>query len=281
MSFKILIVAVALFATCNAGTFSYDDNAPDGPSKWGGICESGKRQTPVILTQSVKEVFRNKKSIFISGANARPESITYKNNGHGMTISFNFKSDHKIILSGEVYGSDRYVFHSAHGHWPCEHPLGYMRCDMEMHYVHFNEKYGNISNAIDKSDGLAVLGVRYVVDKNAKRLNFLQFADDVSVYNSSVTDRANTYTVASMLPTEWRRYYNYQGSLTTPGCFESVTWVVLETPVFLNDRDLKVLKDLKDTKGNPLIRSNRPTQPLNGRVVNYYRPVKKGRCRDV
>ena len=40
--------------------------------------------------------------------------------------------------------------------------------DGEMHLVHYNTKYGSFGNAVDKPDGLAVLGVFLEVNKMKK-----------------------------------------------------------------------------------------------------------------
>ena len=40
--------------------------------------------------------------------------------------------------------------------------------DGEMHLVHYNTKYGSFGNAVDKPDGLAVLGVFLEVNKLKK-----------------------------------------------------------------------------------------------------------------
>jgi hypothetical protein len=34
-------------------------------------------------------------------------------------------------------------------------------------------------------------------------------------------------------------FFRYQGSLTTPGCYEAVTWTVFETPILISDRQVK------------------------------------------
>ena len=62
-------------------------------------------------------------------------------------------------------------------------------------------------------------------------------------------------------------YYTYQGSLTTPGCNEIVTWIVLETPIKISKKQLKALRSLTDGHGDPLVNNFRPTQYINGRSV--------------
>jgi carbonic anhydrase len=57
-----------------------------------------------------------------------------------------------------------------------------------------------------------------------------------------------------------QRIFNYEGSLTTPGCSEVVNWVVVEQPVFISPRNFKVLLTHMGT-------SNRNTQPLGTREV--------------
>lgn len=37
-------------------------------------------------------------------------------------------------------------------------------------------------------------------------------------------------------------YYRYKGSLTTPGCTESVVWTVFETPIPLSKAQVRQLK---------------------------------------
>nr|XP_046163113.1 carbonic anhydrase 4-like isoform X2 [Oncorhynchus gorbuscha] len=62
-------------------------------------------------------------------------------------------------------------------------------------------------------------------------------------------------------------YYRYKGSLTTPGCTESVIWTVFEKPIPLSRDQLRVFSDLQFKDGKPMVGTFRPVQPLNGRVV--------------
>ena len=42
---------------------------------------------------------------------------------------------------------------------------------LQLHMVHFNTKYGTITNAIDKKDGIAVVAVLFEVFSNSFRLS--------------------------------------------------------------------------------------------------------------
>ncbi len=72
------------------------------------------------------------------------------------------------IRGGGLPGDDdpSYVFAQIHFHWGnetmghgSEHVIGSNRFPAEMHLVHFNKKYGSVSEAVKHDDGLAVLGV--------------------------------------------------------------------------------------------------------------------------
>jgi len=40
--------------------------------------------------------------------------------------------------------------------------------------------------------------------------------------------------VRSMLPENLSHFFRYEGSLTTPPCYESILWTVFETPITLS-----------------------------------------------
>lgn len=62
---------------------------------------------------------------------------------------------------------------------------------------------------------------------------------------------------------------SYKGSLTTPGCNEVVTWLVSINPLPINSENLKLLRLLKDSKGQRMISNFRPMQSMNGRSVTF------------
>ncbi|TSM52284.1 Carbonic anhydrase 12 [Bagarius yarrelli] len=136
----------------------------------------------------------------------------------------------------------RYSAAQLHFHWGStntptgsEHTINGKQFAAEMHVVHFNSaKYPNISTALDKSDGLAVLGV---------------------------------------LLTRLDEYYRYDGSLTTPPCYPSVLWTVFRTAVSISLRQYKALatalfsSNAQEVAPSPMLGNYRKTQLMDNRVV--------------
>lgn len=145
--------------------FSYDDNAPNGPRNWGRISSNcdGRRQSPVNFNWFAATPVFHAPKITIQGIDKRPNSIRYANDGHGVTVTFNYADGVQPTISGGPLRSETYVFHSLHIHWRSEHTVNGHFHDAELHLVHYNAKYGSLEQAVSQSDGLAVLGFLYNV----------------------------------------------------------------------------------------------------------------------
>ena len=80
----------------------------------------------------------------------------------------------------------------------------------------------------------------------------------------------NSVSLGELLPST-EAYMTYEGSLTQPGCWEAVTWVIMNRPVYLGRRELAGLRRLmrgeKTMPTSPLEPNTRPIQDLNGRSV--------------
>ena len=66
--------------------------------------------------------------------------------------------------------------------------------------------------------------------------------------------------VAQDFVPNFKNYFQYVGSLSTPPCTEGVTWVVLKNAIGITADHLGVLSGLEG-------RNVRPVQALNGRMV--------------
>lgn len=45
--------------------------------------------------------------------------------------------------------------------------------------------------------------------------------------------------VRSMLPENLNNFFRYEGSLTTPPCYESILWTVFDTPITLSHNQVE------------------------------------------
>ncbi|CAH2297425.1 carbonic anhydrase 9-like, partial [Pelobates cultripes] len=64
------------------------------------------------------------------------------------------------------------------------------------------------------------------------------------------------------------RYYRYNGSLTTPPCFQSVNWTIFNQTITLSEQQLATLEDSIHSDHDHVLQMNfRQPQSLNGRLV--------------
>lgn len=95
------------------------------------------------------------------------------------------------------------------------------------------------------------------------------------LYNFQVIYRGQNYPISGLIVSELLpstdAYMTYEGSTTYPGCWESVTWVVMNRPVYLTRQELDRLRLLmqgdKIHPKAPLAKNVRPIQELRERSV--------------
>uniref|UniRef100_A0A3P8UPQ3 carbonic anhydrase n=1 Tax=Cynoglossus semilaevis TaxID=244447 RepID=A0A3P8UPQ3_CYNSE len=188
--------------------------------------------------------------------NNRP--FTLYNNGH--TGNYSTPCGGGAALSVQLHlhwGS------GGPGRGGSEHTINGLSADAELHVVHYNsELYPNMSAAVTQPDGLAVLGILIVVkqqlhkDVNKQTNKLFCFSDQKTLIPA--------FDVQSLLPKDLRRYYRYNGSLTTPPCHQSVTWTLFRERVQISKAQVR---RISDDDGKMLQDNYRAIQPLHHRVV--------------
>lgn len=125
--------------------FSYDANAINGPSQWGGTCNVGNSQSPVNLIKN--QVASNSRPLIIEGFSKLPQSIRIANNGHAAELRFRFRDGIPVRMRGGPL-KVAYNLDNIHWHWGAqdnlgsEHTLNSRRFSAEMHLVLWNSRYG-------------------------------------------------------------------------------------------------------------------------------------------
>ncbi|XP_044305165.1 carbonic anhydrase 14 isoform X1 [Varanus komodoensis] len=201
-------------------------------------------------------------------------TFTLTNNGHTVQLS--------LPQSLRLHGlPSKYSAVQLHLHWGgkghpkgSEHQVDGRAFPAELHVVHFNsDKYANVSEAKDKPDGLAVLGVFLEVGsaENPAYNHILDHLEDIQ-YTEQETPVA-AFDVRGLLPAHLGHYFRYNGSLTTPPCHQSVLWTVFHQPARLSAAQLEKLHKSvyateEETSPAVLLLDNfRAPQPLNQRTV--------------
>uniref|UniRef100_A0A3Q2U4G2 Carbonic anhydrase n=1 Tax=Fundulus heteroclitus TaxID=8078 RepID=A0A3Q2U4G2_FUNHE len=237
---------------------SYKDDSfvqwgPEGEHHWSKhypFC-GGTFQSPIDIKSELLRFDPALRPIEVQNYNLAPdEQLTLGNNGH----SCEYKSAESSINLRHRYTAAQLHFHWGSSSRPAgsEHMVNSRQYAAEMHVVHYNsEKYPNISMAVDKSDGLAVLGV-LVGDFNPAYEQFLKFINDHKV-------QVPGFNVRALLPTRLDEYYRYDGSLTTPPCYPSVLWTVFKNHVTISQK--------QDSVAIPLHSNFRKPKLIDSRVV--------------
>ncbi|CAG2202627.1 CA [Mytilus edulis] len=195
-------------------------------------------------------------------------SLTLRNNGHTAVVKVD-SPNHSVFVTGNQLPGIIFKTMQFHFHWGkdsssgSEHLVKGQSFPLEMHIVNYNYlAYESIQDAMKHSDGLAVIAILFetTAEDNEDLKPLIEGLEKNS--ESSI----DSLSLSKLLPKNTRCFYRYDGSLTTPGCFESVTWTILSQPQTISERQLNKFRALCDDHGNHLIKfNNRPTQGLHGR----------------
>jgi len=243
---KISVVAaigLSLFAALSYAEegvhWTYEGHA--GAKHWGDLekeyatCKLGKHQAPIdIETGRVKTADSEPIKLSYNGANA--EVI---NTGHSVQVEP--VDGGTLTVDGVEYKLVQFHFHT-----PSEEKINGKHHAMVAHLVH------------KSADGkLAVIAVLFDLGRENRTLQPIFANLPAKAGDKRPLD--GTINVAEIVP-ENRASFMFEGSLTTPPCSEDVHWIVMKTPMTISSRQLDAFKKLYPMNA-------RPTQPLNGRVV--------------
>ncbi|XP_075415742.1 carbonic anhydrase 4 [Tenrec ecaudatus] len=244
------------------------------PEIWVGDCQKD-RQSPISIVTRKAELREDLKPFSFSGYD-RKHKWTVQNNGHSVMVLL---GEEASISEGGLPA--KYRAKQLHLHWSSEldagseHSLDGERFAMEMHIVHEKEK-GVLQTREDEDrnsgDGIAVLA--FLVQAGSKHKGFqalVEVLDDISTPSSNTTMR-ESISLMDLLPDQekLKRYFRYNGSLTTPGCEENVVWTVFPEPIqLLKEQILAFSQKLyfDNQKRLNMTDNFRPLQNLRGRLV--------------
>uniref|UniRef100_A0A8C6QYM9 carbonic anhydrase n=1 Tax=Nannospalax galili TaxID=1026970 RepID=A0A8C6QYM9_NANGA len=200
------------------------------------------------------------------------EPLDLHNNGHTVQLSL----PSTLHLGGL---SRKYVAAQLHLHWGqkgslegSEHQINSEATAAELHVVHYDsESYSSLSEAAQKPQGLAVLGILIEVAETENPAYDYILSHLHEIRHKDQKTSVPPFNVRDLLPQQLEQFFRYNGSLTTPPCYQSVLWTVFNRRAQISMGQLEKLQEtLSSTEGEPpepLVQNYRDPQPLNQRTI--------------
>ncbi|CAG7825647.1 unnamed protein product [Allacma fusca] len=278
-SFLIVIFSCAKYQVNANGDWCYEGN-DCGPSHWAGDCKTGKSQSPIDLNSTLARNRADRKTLRLDDEYFKfYDNFFILNNGHSIQIQLKDTARSDCLMDGAgLKGS--YIFAQMHFHWGSnsnvgsEHTVDGKHYPMELHLVHYSDKYDTLVSALQDSNrrAVAVLGIFFEITErdNPAIQSIVNEIPKVREPEHTLVAKPaqGRLNLTALLPRNlelWR----YEGSLTTPSCAEKVVWSVFRHPIGISEKQLNEFRSAKDSHGKPLVNNFRPTLALARRVVKY------------
>ncbi|KAL3832204.1 hypothetical protein ACJMK2_023865 [Sinanodonta woodiana] len=255
--------------------WDYNSCSNVGPKQWGSSFPqcNGLHQSPINIVTNQVEYGKRFKTWYYMPKQSTLE-VVVKNNGHAPTVKMlNLNMPSYRLYEVPYSEGQEYILAQFHIHFSkqygegSEHRVDGEGFDGEIHLVHYNSKYSNLAEAMHKSDGLAVIGVFLEVGQTPNSAVADIIGSCAKVVNGDTEANVTIHSLDFLR--HLNHFYTYRGSLTAPGCEESVRWIVMKDPVQIPLRSIQILHMLKDHQGSQICDHGniRPVQHKNGRIV--------------
>ncbi|CZR14518.1 Alpha-carbonic anhydrase domain-containing protein [Caenorhabditis elegans] len=191
-------------------------------------------------------------------------------------IGYSSKKPSVNITSGPLYGYryrvQRIDFHMGRKNENgSEHTINGRRFPMEVQLVAYNtDLYPNFTSASKSPHGIAILSV--LVDFGPETNQELI---KLTIATASISYKDQRVQLADFEP--WRLLpftrdiITYEGSLTSPGCHETVTWIILNQPIFIKKEHFEewshLYLSMEGAEKVPVAPNFRKIQETNNRLV--------------
>lgn len=232
-----------------AASWSYEGKS--GPKFWHELFPqacSGKYQSPIDIRVEQTMYNPDLRDFAIWYDPPKPDStMTVLNNGH--TVQVVTTGQFYVTNGGlpNVYKTVQFHFHWGHAkHHGSEHLIDSTAYPLELHIVNYNsDVYPSIAEAVTEKQGLAVLGVMFEIteEDNEELEPVIAAMAQVRDPEDGRQVEIEPLSLRRLLPEDISQYFRYNGSLTTPNCFESVIWTVFAQPQHISIRQMNKFRE--------------------------------------
>ncbi|XP_072428377.1 carbonic anhydrase 9 isoform X2 [Chiloscyllium punctatum] len=197
---------------------------------------NGDAQSPININTRKTIVNKELPSITLEGYNLKEtEQLDLSNNGHTVQLSL----PDSMSISGGF--TQKYLASQLHFHWGSENIPG-------------------SEHTVDGTQYAAEVGTQH-------NKNYDHIFDKLQDIAEGATIKIPGFDINTLLPSQLHHFFRYTGSLTTPPCFQTVTWTVFNEVVLISQVQLDKLKTSLKANHHTLDSNFRQVQPLNRRSV--------------
>ncbi|XP_071124907.1 carbonic anhydrase-related protein 10-like [Mytilus edulis] len=249
------------------------------------ICSKGKYQSPINIDPKSLVHDPNLKRLNVSQNKIKGILL---NTGRDLKLVVKDTDEKPFIFTGGPLSYEYTLFeikihfgdNNTRG---SEHSIGGKMFPLEIQLYGFNaEIHKNSTQALNSPNGIAAISILALVSEE-DNINFdalIQPIDKVHFKGSSIA--IDGFSVNAILP-PLDYFVTYEGSLTQPGCMETVTWIILNKPLHISFSQLRSLRILNTSNGSqhPLSTNNfRSITSGHGRLIrtNIKSKVKDDDC---
>ncbi|XP_067132662.1 putative carbonic anhydrase-like protein 2 [Centruroides vittatus] len=253
-----------------------------GPDYWGllnpdwRLCNKGRHQSPVDIDPNILLHDPHLRSLKIDKVRV---SGVVTNTGHGVVFRItSSKPGETVNITGGPL-SYRYRLHEIYLHFGrtddrgSEHTVAGNTFPAELQIYGYNsDLYPNITEAFTLHRSHSIVGVAVLLQlgeiSNAE-LRVLTSQLHRIIYRGQEAP-LQYLSIKDLLP-DTDIFMTYEGSTTMPGCSETVTWIIMNKPIYITKQQLYALRNLmqgeEENPKTPLANNFRPTLPLNHRSI--------------
>ncbi|XP_058987722.1 carbonic anhydrase 2 [Musca domestica] len=218
------------------------------------------------------------------------------NNGHQLLIKMMYRDTHNVptLVGGMLEDKGTYRFKEIYFSWLFETPeewsFNEVNFPAELHIVFYHTKYGDLENALNADEGIAVLCIGFRVRRHNTPSAFLRIVDTslsrvLQATSNTTVPKNGSVSFSDFLPKDLKYFYGYTGTMLatdTPWpttCKAKVIWIDVEESLQIHPDQVLELRKLRNFHGKShfphAIEYSRPTIPVyrsldpNGKDIEY------------